>query len=204
MTEIIGWILPSCRRTKRGLSVSGRNLCKVDGCKKPVIVKRSGLCGKHYARLLRHGDPLKLKRAENGSRKTECKIDGCHVKVKARGFCEKHYTRWRRNGDPSLLLRLPPGANVGQTCSVTGCKKPVKSRGYCETHYQRWRVTGTTGTRIKRGCKVPGCDRKHDSWGFCLKHYKQYRIGKLQYREGEWIVLSKKEMHKLNKMNETQ
>lgn len=30
--------------------------CKVKGCKKPVKVKKHGLCGAHIMRLMRYGD----------------------------------------------------------------------------------------------------------------------------------------------------
>ena len=31
--------------------------CAVSGCERPVVIKSRGLCGAHYKRFLRHGDP---------------------------------------------------------------------------------------------------------------------------------------------------
>lgn len=33
------------------------DLCSVDGCTRPVFVKKRGLCRPHYCRWQRHGDP---------------------------------------------------------------------------------------------------------------------------------------------------
>lgn len=80
--------------------------CKViengERCCEPARAKRLRLCGKHYGRWLRHGDPLK------GARNPLpdiCKIESCgrsakHADGGTRGWCGSHYDRWVRWGDP--------------------------------------------------------------------------------------------------------
>lgn len=99
------------------------------------------MCGPHYGRFLKHGDPLA------GGRYYEprpgcCTIEGCDREVVARGWCGKHYARWSAHGDPTIL-KTPP-KKVYPPCSVKSCENTAGPglRGWCESHYKRQRTYG--------------------------------------------------------------
>lgn len=74
-------------------------ICSVPGCDKTDRRLCRGLCGSHYRRLLRHGDPLGggTFRAE---KQDSCTVNGCGSEVFASGLCSKHYARARTHGTP--------------------------------------------------------------------------------------------------------
>lgn len=116
--------------------------CKVEGCDKPVKVKQVQLCGTHYSRFNRHGDPLAWKRPP----RLVCTIEGCGLPVAANGLCDKHYRRTRRYGTADLPAR--PVA-----CTVEDCDRAVAALGLCDLHYRRRRSKGTaTPERVCRQC----------------------------------------------------
>ncbi len=70
-----------------------KRLCSMPDCGKPVY--GHGYCSKHYARVVRHGDPMRGKRP-----KRTCIVDGCDRDYLAKGFCSVHYGKNKYNGDP--------------------------------------------------------------------------------------------------------
>lgn len=74
--------------------------CSVHECRKAGPFRR-GLCGMHYARLLRHGSPgtAEKQHAVSWAGKA-CQIDGCGKPVLSLGYCTPHYKRLRKYGDP--------------------------------------------------------------------------------------------------------
>jgi homing endonuclease-like protein len=81
--------------------------CAHGECDEKAIAK--GWCGKHYARVRRHGSPdvvlrvTKLvKRGPNKRAAIDCSVDECDQTAKKRGWCNKHYLRWRKYGDPLI------------------------------------------------------------------------------------------------------
>jgi hypothetical protein len=61
------------------------------------------MCGMHYQRFLKYGDPLVRRVRQPGVRKI-CTIKGCGRVVAGHGWCDKHYRRWKRTGNPELLI----------------------------------------------------------------------------------------------------
>src|SRR6266542_624901 len=88
-----------------------KNPCSVEDCPHPV--KHRGLCGRHYDRERRYGDPLAggPMRANRGSRST-CSVEGCDGTVVGRGLCGKCWQRWRKYGDPLIAQSRGQGRGV--------------------------------------------------------------------------------------------
>ena len=78
--------------------------CSVSGCPNRTLAKR--LCGSHYRRMQRHGDPL-ARVEPRYPQGPPCRADGCERPSRARGYCSRHYERVRRTGEvgPAGLLR---------------------------------------------------------------------------------------------------
>jgi len=68
-------------------------LCTIDGCAKPAYCL--DLCGMHYQRQVRHGDPHITLRP--GSYHGALCIDGCDMPAVVGGRCRHHYHRARVN-----------------------------------------------------------------------------------------------------------
>lgn len=95
-------------------------LCIYGGCAEPV--KYKGLCGKHYKRQWRYGDPsTTLVNVEGGS----CIVSSCERPRKmSNGYCAMHYNRMRRNGKLEIDRNSPGegGINLGgyRVISING------------------------------------------------------------------------------------
>lgn len=70
--------------------------CSVPGCASNA--KNVGMCGKHYQRSLKYGDPNIVKRG--GRVAGVCIIEGCGKPREGHGYCNRHYLSWRKYGDP--------------------------------------------------------------------------------------------------------
>lgn len=70
-----------------------KNKCNIEGCSNEAL--KTGMCGMHYQRQWKHGDPLYRR-----PRYDICTAAGCIDKVRSAGcpYCEMHYGRLRRNG----------------------------------------------------------------------------------------------------------
>lgn len=116
-----------------------KGTCSVDGCERDTVGR--GVCGKHYYRLRRYGDPLGGGQERYVATQNTCLVDECQSEPKSLGYCIKHYTRLRNHGDADTVKKIaayPAGAG----CSVDGCRKHPIARGWCPEHYQRWKNHG--------------------------------------------------------------
>lgn len=90
--------------------------CKIEGCEKPIRIKKLGLCHMHETRLRNHGDPMYERKI---TPQIQCKIENCDSRIynKSNQLCMKHYQRLRTHGDvkykserkPSIPLQIPNG-----------------------------------------------------------------------------------------------
>lgn len=74
--------------------------CSVADCNAPI--KYKGMCGKHYKRMWRHGDP-KVAFIVKAYGDTKCEVEGCDRVAQAIGYCSKHYQRLMRTGRLHLI-----------------------------------------------------------------------------------------------------
>lgn len=114
--------------------------CSIEGCDRAV--RTGGWCGRHYARWLRHGDPL-----GGGVPRTPippgatCTVGDCQKSQKARGLCSAHWWQWRNHGDPTHTRE------AAATCPVEGCGRNTRTHELCTYHRARLRKTGTVPKR---------------------------------------------------------
>lgn len=73
--------------------------CDIDECPNPPLSR--GMCGKHYARWRKHGDPSRVDAPGRTRIGGECSVEGCSERARARGYCDPHYNKWRKYGDPT-------------------------------------------------------------------------------------------------------
>lgn len=78
--------------------MSNLTVCSVEECQAPI--KARGLCGAHYQRMRKTGDPLGVRPGRwDGYTKPLCSV-GCGRQAHAGGLCSVHAPRLRRHGDP--------------------------------------------------------------------------------------------------------
>lgn len=152
-TDIEGWGLCAMHylRKKRKGSVGSAQpsrrpqggLCEFPGC---LGAKKSkGYCSKHYARLLRHGDPsVDLKSKPNNI----CSQPECDKKVRAYGLCDTHRARVLRTGDVNCVR---PNAEKGP--KNPGWKGDEVS--YSGAHRRVYRYRGSASSNTCQHCGSP-------------------------------------------------
>jgi len=122
--------------------VANPGICSVAECGKPSV--KRGLCGAHYKRLMRHGDPLAGARFRE-RQPDRCGVKGCDRAAVTLGLCGSHYARQRKTGDAGeAITRLP---TQGQ-CQVEGCGHVgALKAGMCTAHHHRLRRYGDPHVR---------------------------------------------------------
>ncbi|MGO3297050.1 MAG: HNH endonuclease [Marinobacter sp.] len=140
--------------------------CRVDGCEGDAIIRKSGLCGRHYRESLKTERP-------------ECHVEGCNKKaqIMKHVLCSMHYSRLKRHGDVG-----PAGPVRGGTCSADGCDRGLEARGLCSAHYQRMRKGQDLNAPIKQvgmydECTIQWCEKKPVAQGLCVMHWQRKRKG---------------------------
>lgn len=127
--------------------MANNRLCSIEGCGKPI--RSAELCGMHYARMRRHGDPLKRLTEKHSS----CTVDGCCFPHKAKGYCRIHYDRYLSCGDakPGQKIRVSPGERIewlrrhvnyeGPNCLIFPYS--VDHKGYGRIRYKGQMITAS-------------------------------------------------------------
>ena len=127
-------------------------------------MKREALCGLHYARWWRYGDPLAWKKR----RRQVCTVEGCDLQRVGQGLCGKHYARQRRYG----TTKRPERPTV---CQVKNCGRPVAAHALCDRHYRRTR-RGLDTERRCRFCGTPLDANAHMGRVYCSKECKEQEL----------------------------
>lgn len=78
-------------------------LCNIDACTKEYF--RKNMCGMHYQRWYRNGDPLKLHKTPPNLY-IVCSIEGCNNSHWSKSFCRMHYDRLKKTGEVGPVERL--------------------------------------------------------------------------------------------------
>ena len=97
--------------------------CSIDGCEK-LARRGHPLCGMHYSRLRRHGDPRYVREVRL------CSVDGCEQRHHQHGYCVMHYGRWKNHGDPNQT------ALSARHAQSKDCDSRHQARGFCRSHYR--------------------------------------------------------------------
>lgn len=108
------------------------------------------MCGMHYQRAWKHGDPLGGK--WNGSNGGRCAVDQCSRTPRSgsSSLCEMHYYRIRRTGSVGVAESLIPP----QPDACLYCEQPISSGGrYCS---DRCRSRAARGNERYAQCPICG------------------------------------------------
>jgi hypothetical protein len=125
--------------------------CKIEDCPVDKRLTR-GYCPKHYAKLMRHGDPLAPDHRGRKDGRSDCEI--CGEIVYSKGLCNKHHQRLKIHGNPhhykvqiAQRVWVMIDERTGKTldgsdplifkeCRI--CGGNLRRNGYCSTHYARY------------------------------------------------------------------
>lgn len=112
------------------------DICLMFDCDRPVLVVKRGLCGKHYARWRKHGDPavtsIEWDPEVRLARDLDKQEDGCWIFHGSDGNQWGHQ-RWQVNGKRHLVHRwmyerlvgpIPAGLVLDHLCRVPACCNP--------------------------------------------------------------------------------
>jgi HNH endonuclease len=118
--------------------------CCIEGCENVGRLTK-GMCGMHYHRMRRNGDPGEATYRNSRWEKHPprlCSVDSCELSVTAWGMCNPHYLRMQRRGTTDLRqdFKNPP-------CAFAGCTRRASRRGYCRSHGVEVFGPGRTGDR---------------------------------------------------------
>jgi hypothetical protein len=91
--------------------------CLVETCDSQSLTK--GYCSSHYARLRRHGDPLKGTPKRNQI-PIPCTVIGCVRHAIAKKVCGLHYRRIQVHGKPGPAGRINKQHVIGERVSASG------------------------------------------------------------------------------------
>lgn len=155
------------------------DICKVEGCDRPVKVKKESLCGLHYARFRRHGDPLAWKRPK----RQVCSVDECDHRAAAKGLCDMHYRRVRRYGTTDKPERPT-------VCVLDYCDRPVQGYGLCDMHYRRYK-SGTDGEKRCRFCGEVIDPTLHRRRVYCSEECRKKEVSVLQQLQNRELQLKR-------------
>lgn len=109
-------------------------MCRIDGCDRPVRIKKDQLCSGHYAQQGR-GQEFRPLGAPKSKFK-ECRASSCDRLAVARGLCAAHRHQEKTGKQFTTPRKL---YERGQRCEFEGCDKPVITRDFCYGHYDQWR-----------------------------------------------------------------
>lgn len=106
------------------MEIALADVCSIPGCECGGKLTR-GYCNRHYARWLRHGDPLAGRRKprvyvspnKSGPRRRRCKVDGCEGEaVRRHQFCAAHTEERKRKIGPALAFLYGLVGHEGDEC----------------------------------------------------------------------------------------
>ena len=99
--------------------------CSVEDCDREVAARL--LCGMHWKRWKKTGNPLGIKPGRPSRAEIGCKFEGCDNPHNAKGYCYTHYFRWKNHGDPSTKLEKGWHMNVHGYIRVMDPDNPAKT-----------------------------------------------------------------------------
>lgn len=155
------------------LTLKSKRVCVVEGCTSLTKYKAAELCGKHYQRKRKHGDP----NAPGRRVAVPCMVRDCVRKARNKGYCPKHAYRVNAHGDPDYTKYATGSIETklrfyGWKTSDTGCwvwQGPVDDKGYAQMSvssrlvkghrvaYEHWNGPIPDGLVVRHTCDNPPC-----------------------------------------------
>jgi len=176
------------------------SVCSI--CSKPA--KAHDLCGKHYMRMRRHGDPEFVNRpADWGMRSNALeRASAAKDRIYERLFAEQNglcaicgmpetctaqnghefrlaIDHCHESGQVRALLCFACNAAIGMM--MENPERMRKAAEYLEKHVEKqhpeW-ISDELKPAPMRKCSVDGCNRIHESYGYCRKHHRRIIAGR--------------------------
>lgn len=128
-------------------------VCQVETCDRLLTPPYGrGMCGMHYQRWRKHGDP----NHERSRRKSvePCEIEGCEKLIKARGWCANHLYRYYAHGSPTSRRpgEVVNGKKICPNCQVD---KPVTEYTQRIDRYDSWCLECYANAAVERRRENP-------------------------------------------------
>lgn len=147
--------------------------CKIEGCERPVRVKKRMLCSNHYQVWAR-------KNRKQG--KLDCDVEGCQEFHYALGYCRNHYNNLKKFGSTTK----PP-----KEIKLCECGKEVFSRNMCKNHYMNWHYHHRAGRGFKgeiNSTETPSYYTAHSRVRIERGHPKEYDCVECGGTAEEWAL----------------
>jgi len=152
-------------------------MCSIEGCERNIRNDSNGgngMCGLHFQRWKRHGDPLYVRpQLEPGP----CSFHGCTRPAVALGLCGTHWRRKRKHGDANIVLKpdlskrppsRPRGVQVGSKRWSCGharqcdCEDAVGACSACERVLPKSDYSMASRTYVSTTCRACLAQRRRD------------------------------------------
>jgi len=135
--------------------------CSIETCKDKA--KYNGLCGMHYKRRWRHGDPNKTLTPTRGFERIQCIAEeGCESKsVHSLGLCDRHYQMQRVSGRTQRII------NAKGEGSVQGKGYVIHTINGKRVYEHIVIAERALGRPLPKGAVVHHTGERGDNYGYC-------------------------------------
>jgi 5-methylcytosine-specific restriction endonuclease McrA len=129
--------------------------CNVSPCDRPVLAK--GMCGKHYQRQAKHGDPRVV--LVDYEQPKVCSVSGCGEPLSCKGLCGFHYRRKNAERLRAYTADYRTWPGVAEKSRVYR----IANRGHRTAYQREWRRKNPEHERLlrneaayRRRCRLAG------------------------------------------------
>jgi 5-methylcytosine-specific restriction endonuclease McrA len=169
--------------------------CRVDGCDREIKTKKSGLCGMHYERMKRDGDPGEAspRKEPNGTYSHYFNGEQYWHSRELRSEYQKRYVKEKRKKDPDFHksikamhkkrfggLRERVLKRDNYTCQICGMNR--------KEHKDEWGMDITIDHKDRKGRYSERMNNEEDNlWVLCLRCHGRIDYYRWAYEQGKTV-----------------